>query len=557
MNLKGFLGMAAVCAAAISVTAATPVSKAEPPKRPNILVIVADDLGYTDVGAYGSEIRTPNIDALAASSMMLTNYHTPPLCSLTRSQLLTGVDHHLTGLGNLPELSQPNQKGKPGYEGGLNKSVVTVAEILRPQGYETLMVGKWHLGFAPDQGPAARGFDHSYALLNGASNHFGQDADSGTKFPAHYVEDGKTTTPPAKGFYSSDFFTDRMISLIDGAAGDGKPFFGYLAFTAVHYPLMAPPEEIAKYKGMYDAGYEALREQRIRRMKALGLLPADAKVEPNDAYIRRWKDLTPAERAYESRKMEIYAAMATRMDANIGRLLAHLKATGQYDNTLIVFVSDNGSEGNELDKGQYGAYARATLAKVDNSYANIGKASSYVWLGPGWAQAGSGGLRLFKAFPTEGGTRVVGLLSDPRSKRSGRRNEYVSSLDIPATIIRAAGVQNSPTEWDGRLVHAFAGKNLLPALAEDKAVHTSADVEGWEALGRRAVRQGRWKAVLIPHDNGQRPGTGQWQLFDLTTDPGETHDLAKAHPDVLKTMTQNWDAYAQRVGLILPQTPNF
>jgi arylsulfatase A-like enzyme len=338
-----------LAAAAVAALATPAVAQ----DRPNILVIVTDDLGWSDLGAFGGEVDTPNLDRLALSGVRFTGFHTAPTCSPTRSMLLSGVDNHEAGLGTMAEMQLPTQKAKPGYEGYLNDRVASIPELLGAGGYYTVMAGKWHLGLTDERSPAARGFDRSFALLQGLGNHFGADQDGAWRagdLAADYREDGKLTRLP-DGAYSSDYFADKLIAYLGAPRPAGKanqPFFAYLAFSAPHWPLQAPRDLIAKYKGRYDAGPEALREQRLARQKALGLVPRDAKPFALTG-VTPWASLTAEERAIQARKMEVYAAMVDRVDQDVGRVLDSLEKSGQLDNTLILFTSDNGPEGSRME----------------------------------------------------------------------------------------------------------------------------------------------------------------------------------------------------------------
>lgn len=351
--------LATALTVAVSLTAATgghaqnaaPAPAPDPAKaatKPNILIIVADDLGYSDLGAFGGEIRTPNLDALAARGLKLTGFHSAPTCSPTRSTLLSGTDNHLAGLGNMAEMLTPNQVGKPGYEGHLPDDIVTLADRLHDLGYATLMAGKWHLGTRAQDSPARHGFDQSFDLAQGGGNHYGLDLAKDGKSGTTYWENGRQLASLPAGFYSSDTYATKLIEQL-GRADRAKPFFAYLTFTAPHWPLQAPDEDVARYRGRYDEGFEVLRARRLARLKALGLVAAN--VTPHDLVLppgRRWADLSAPERKEQARLMEIYAAMVDRMDQNVGRVIAHLKATGQYDNTIILFTADNGAEGIDI-----------------------------------------------------------------------------------------------------------------------------------------------------------------------------------------------------------------
>jgi arylsulfatase len=544
---------------------AAPVPQATAPAtpqaagRPNFLVIVADDLGWSDLGAFGGEISTPNLDALAKSGVRFTGFHTAPTCSPTRSELLSGVDNHEAGLGTMAESLTPALTGRPGYEGYLNDRVASIAELLQQGGYRTLMSGKWHLGLTEDRGPAARGFEDSYALLQGLGNHFGADQNAAwTKAKANtlYRENGKLVRFPV-GRFSADYFADRLIGFLDQGAQDQRPFFAYMTFTTPHWPMQAPPQTIAKYKGRYDAGYEALRAERLARQKALGLVPLDQQPHAFDG-VKPWDSLSPADKAIEARKMEVYAAMVDQMDQNVGRIVAELKKLGRYDDTVILFLSDNGPEGSEIDAPFQvrGVPGGAKKLGIDNRLENIGNATSYVGYGAGWAQANSTPSWLVKGYPTEGGIRVSAFASGKgvTGNRIARGNLDVT--DIAPTLLSLAGL-TQPATFKGRPILPYEGKSLVPVLTDTATeVRGPTEAVGTELFFRRGLRKGDWKAVYLPQSGTAYPrdgvGPGKWQLFNLATDPAESTDLAEGNPAKLAELVGDWDAYAQAKGVALP-----
>ncbi|MDG2511287.1 arylsulfatase [Sphingobium yanoikuyae] len=527
---------------ALATALTTPAAAQE--KRPNFLVIVADDLGYSDLGAFGSEISTPNLDRLALSGVRLTGFHTAPTCSPTRSMLLSGTDNHRAGLGTMAEMQAPNQVGKPGHEGYLRTDIAALPEVLTAGGYRTLFSGKWHLGLTPEQDPHARGFQHSFALLQGAGNHYGTDI-SATPKPGFttYREDGRTLESLPSDYYSSDAFATKLIDQIK-TTKDDKPFFAYLAFTAPHWPLQAPAETIAKYKGRYEAGYEALRAERLKKQIALGLVPASAAQHPLEN-SKPWAELTPDEKKTASRTMEIYAAMVDRLDQNVGRVIDALKASGEYDNTVILFLADNGAEGMDLVHARNPRF-RARAEAADNSYDNLGKDSSYISYGPGWAQAATTPSWLYKAFATEGGTRTTAFLSGPAVKKPGSiAHDYLNVMDIAPTLIDLAGIAPPKGTFQGRTVQPIRGTSWAPWLAGTApTVHPASEAIGTELFGSRALRQGDWKITDA--------GDGQWHLFNIVADPGETTDLSAREPARRAALEKAWDAYASDVGVVLP-----
>lgn len=521
-------------------------------KRPNFLVIVADDLGFSDLGAFGGEIETPHLDALAMKGLRFTDFHTAAACSPTRAMLLTGTDHHIAGLGTLDEVASHTQRGKPGYEGYLNDRVVTVTELLRESGYRTFMSGKWHLGMTPETSPHARGFERSFALLPGAANHYASSPKAGTGFPRQdtlYTEDDAFTGLP-DDFYTSDGFTDRLIDYLVERPKDEKPFFAYLAFSAPHWPLQAPDDVIAKYRGRYDEGPDALREARLKRLIELGLCAPDIVPHPVVAKSKPWAEMSDEERAVSARTMEVYAAMVDRIDWNVGRLVAHLEASGELDNTVIVFLSDNGAEGALIEAVPvFGPYLMSFIAQhYDNTLENIGRPNSYVWYGPRWAQAATAPSRLYKTHTAEGGIRVVAFVTHAGfARQGGISHDFATAMDIMPTLLELAGVAHPGESWAGREIVPMRGKSLAPYLAEEEAVvHTDATATGWELFGRCAVRRGNWKALLLPPPDGP----GHWQLYDLSRDPGETNDLSTAEPARLAGLVADWNAYVEETGVV-------
>ncbi|HJS11376.1 arylsulfatase [Sphingopyxis sp.] len=517
-------------------------------QRPNLLVIVADDLGYSDLGAFGGEIRTPNLDRLALQGIRLAGFHTAPTCSPTRSMLLSGADNHLAGLGTMAEMIRPNQKGKPGYEGYLRSDVATLAERLAAGGYRTLFSGKWHLGLTEEQDPYARGFQRSFSLAQGGHNHFGTDAGVEPPNGATYRENGRLVTRLPGDFYSSDYFATRLIDFLGERSATGKspqPFFGYLAFTAPHWPLQAPPEDIARYKGRYDEGFDVLRERRLARQRELGILSPG--VVPHTPRNRdgSWDSLTAGQQRVAARNMEIYAAMVDRLDQNVGRVIETLRASGELDNTVIVFLADNGAEA--LDVETTGAEMLGRYLKsADNGFANRGAASSYVTYGAGWAQAATAPSWLTKGYQSEGGTRAVAFVSGAGiPRRDGAETQYLSVADISPTLLDLAGIDPSVTRIGGRSVRPITGRSWVRWLRDSSAhVYGPDDGIGSELFGSRAFRRGEWKLTDI--------GDRTWRLFNIAHDPGETRDLSLAEPGRAAKLAAAWDDYAKSAGVTLP-----
>ncbi|WP_228720726.1 arylsulfatase [Nitrogeniibacter mangrovi] len=548
-HTKRLAGTLAACALALAGIAQAPLAQAAPvAKRPNLIVILADDLGYSDIGRFGGDIATPNLDKLAHDGTTMTQFYASPFCSPTRAMLMSGTDNHLAGFGDMGELLVPEQKGKPGYEGHLNDRVVTVAEVLKSAGYRTAMTGKWHLGVPEQFSPAARGFDQSYALVQGGASHYGDQlgviAGNPDKSPkAIYRENGKTVDIP-KDFYSSDFYTSKMIDYLKAGEHSGKPFFAYLAYTAPHWPLQAPQVDVNKYEGRYKAGYEALRKERLARMRQMGIVTTDEAAYPGNAVWPKWDELTPEQKASEARRMAVYAAMVDRMDQNIGRLFAYLKQSGQMDNTYVFFMSDNGPDGNSVYDV---ARTREWIHKqLDNSTANLGRPGSFAEYGPGWAQVSATPFHLYKAFVYEGGISVPAIAWGPGVKAGVVKRDALRITDIAPTLYQLAGA-HYPTMHKGNAVVPLRGKSMLAYLRGNATeVHGKDEAMGWELGGRKALRKGDWKIVYA-----NKPwGSGDWELYNVAEDRSELHNLAAANPQKLGEMLTAWKDYVRQTGTL-------
>lgn len=520
---------------------------ATPTKQPNVLVIVADDLGFSDIQPFGGEISTPNLKKLASEGAVLSNFHAGPTCSVTRSMLLTGNDSHQAGLGSMAEFLQPEQKDKSGYEGRLNHRVITLAEILKPEGYASFVTGKWHLGATEDSHAKARGFDRSFTLMPGGAAHMDASQMFPGNYKARYFEDGKETTLPSK-FYSSDFFTTKMISYLTHDRKKDQPFFGYLAFTAPHWPLQAPDDYLKKYEGHYQEGYEKIRETRLKRMIELGIVPKGTKINnPLMDVFPTWDKLTPAQKQDQSKTMQIYAAMIDNMDHNIGRMIDYLKSTGELDNTLILFMSDNGAEsstpeslGTTEDKNGIREWVDTTF---NNTFENMGKKGSYVTLGPQWAQVASTPLPYFKSMLSNGGIHVPAIMRYPSQIKAGQiQTETIHVMDFVPTVLELTQAKR-PTRFNGQALLNMEGRSFLPVF-KGKALPERA--LGWEFNTRRALYKGDWavQRQAAPY------GTGEWELYNRKLDPSYLHNLAAQHPDKIQELSQEWQKYAQRVGVV-------
>ncbi|MGF6916952.1 arylsulfatase [Paraburkholderia sp. 40] len=614
-------------AASSAAPASTPVVAQ---KRPNILYIMADDLGYSDIHAFGGEINTPNLDALVQSGRILTNHHTGTVCAITRSMLISGTDHHLVGEGTMG-VPTDERKGLPGYEGYLNDRALSVAQLLKDGGYHTYMAGKWHIGSGivgsatgSGQTPDQWGFEHSYALLGGAAtNHFAHElADS-----KNYTEDGKYVQPGQPGqpggvggspavFYSTDFYTQRLISYIDSNKGDGKPFFAYAAYTSPHWPLQVPDPYLHNYVGKYDAGYDAIRDARIARQKALGIIPQDfvpfggapetlaaspatanngtasAKyvsavhsaaqgyTDYGPGYVnKKWDSLSPAEKKAQARYMEIYAGMVENLDHNIGLLIQHLKDIGEYDNTFIMFQSDNGAEGWPIDSGA-DPTATDTANAADPTYSQLGTDSGKqnaqrLQYGLRWAEVSATPFRLTKGYSGEGGVSTPLIVHLPgQTSQMPTLREFTHVTDNTATFLAVAHIAPPTTPapalintltgvdqnkgkvvYNNRYVYPITGQSLLPQLEDQSTAPVHSASFGDEAYGRGYLRSadGRWKALWTEPPLG--PVDGHWQLYDMSADRGETQDVSAQNESIIDSLVQQWNDYMTSVGGVEPLRP--
>jgi len=528
-------------------------SKHEVEKRPNILLLVADDLGYTDIAPFGSEIPTPNINKLAEHGLQLTRFYTSALCSPSRAMLLSGSDNHLVGLGAMGEFRADNQARLKGYEGSLNREVVTMAEALQSLDYNTYMVGKWHLGSEIDQSPVAQGFDRSFSMIGaGASDHFnamiGPDQVRQTVL---YRENSETIYELPDSFYSTDYFTDRMIDYIEEDRDSGKPFFAFVSYTAPHWPMQAKGKYLDKFKGKYDEGYEVIYARRFEAMKKLGLIPQDQEMPKRPDRIQAWDSLSDIEKQEEARTMEVYAGMIANLDSSVGRFIDYIERMGEIDNTLIVFMSDNGADG--FSRTIKNSPLSRWIDSFDNSVENIGKDGSFSLYHPGWAWVGAAPFRLTKGYPTEAGIRSPALIAYPQKTDDGVKNGTVTSImDLMPTFLEIAGRKTVKDEYINSSSAPLRGHSLAPLGDTPKiSVRAEGEVLGMEFLGRRAIIQGDWKLLYITGPGG----SNRWELFNLANDLSESNNLAEAMPEKLSEMKDHWAAYMLENNVILPEGP--
>ena len=520
----------------------TSSKKMEEIAQPNILLIVADDMGYSDITSYGGNIHSPVISDLAQQGLSFSNFYVQPTCSPTRSSLLTGNDNHVAGMGIMSEMAYPRLTALnlPGYQGALSKQVVTIPEVLRGSGYHTYMVGKWHLGEGPGQDPHDRGFEETFILGTGGGSHWNDKKALSPLQHMEYTRNGVPVELP-EDFYSSKNYTDSIIRFIDKNKADKRPFFTYLSYTAVHDPLHVPEDYIAKYKGKFDSGWDSLWVERLGNLKALGIISKGVDKFSKNPAIPAWESLPDPAKAAMARDMEVYAGMLEYMDMSIGRVLNYLKQEGMYDNTLIIFMSDNGANGATAtlypgnEDGQY-------LSTFDNSLENRGLKNSYIETGAGWAQASSSPFRYFKSFASEGGIKVPLIIKMPGTQASaGQWNDgFVHVTDLMPTVLEIAGA-TYPEEFNGNKIHPTIGKSIMPVLKGEVATVHANDGYGWELFEMKAYISGNWKLLRLP----QPMGSGNWELYDLKNDPAEATDLSEQYPEIKAKLIEEWNKYAR------------
>ena len=517
-------------------------SSLDTPQRPNIVLVLADDLGFSDLGSYGSEINTPNLDAIAEEGLRFSNYHTAANCAPARAMLLTGVDAHLAGVPNIPEMLPPELQQYEHYQGVLGDNVVTVATLLEDAGYHTYLAGKWHLGAGPGKLPSQRGFERTVALADSGADNWEQRPYIPLYDTANWYANGEPYQLP-DDFYSSRFLVDRTIEFIDSNLADGEPFFAYLPLQAVHIPVQAPQAYIDRYMGVYDEGWDVLREARRARSIDLGLVPPDTDMVRMST-TDDWSALGDEQRRYEAKRMAVYGAMVEAMDHHLGRLFEHLKSAGQYDNTLIIFTSDNGAEASgSADQLSFAARQGPNSLGYKLDYESLGLKGSYNTISPSFASAAASPLSLFKFYAGEGGMRVPLIIAGPSVSEAGEISHAFSFVtDITPTLLSFAGVTAPNDRYRGRPVEPIIGKDLTPLIAGAvDRVYNETDAIGYELGGHAALFQGDYKLLFTRGALGD----GQWHLYDIVRDPGETHDLADEQPARLQAMLSAYQRYAR------------
>ena len=520
---------AAVLSAAIAGAGVLPgAGEAGAQERPNIVLIMADDMGFSDIGSYGGEIRTPVLDRLAAEGLRFTQFYNTARCSPTRASLLTGLYPHQAGMGDMPDAYAQRVREtfrSPAYDDHLSHQTPTIAEVLRGAGYATYMTGKWHLGYRPDEWPHARGFDRAFGVIEGAMNYYGWGIQhTGQITDPPMAEDDRVYLPPREGFFATDAWTEHAVRYIREHDAS-KPFFLYFAHTAPHWPLHAPAEDIAKYRGRYrEIGWDRLREQRYRRLVELGLIDPAWPLAPRPANVPAWETVSEAEKDRWDHEMAVYAAMVERMDASIGQVLEALEQKGVAENTLLVFLSDNGGAAEDPNRS------------LDGSV--LGERDSYEGYGIRGAHVSSSPFRLTKKWIHEGGISSPLVVHWPAAglEAGGVRREPAGIIDVMPTFVQLAGAR-FPLRFGGEPTLAPEGVSLVPLLGRgtlpDRTIY-------WEHEGSRGVRRGRWKLV--------REFPGEWELYDMEADRTELNDLASRHPERVREMAAGFAAWAERVG---------
>jgi arylsulfatase A-like enzyme len=511
-------------------------------ERPNVVVILVDDLGYSDLGCFGSEIATPNIDRLAKGGVAWTQFYNQARCCPTRAALLTGRYPHQVGIGEMIDQYAAEARAaanSPAYQDHLSTNSPTVAEVLREAGYRTMMSGKWHLGRRPEEWPVRRGFDRSFVQVDGAMNYFGGDAKGSPR--ARMAIDGEVYTPPMDGFFTTDAFTEKAIEFLKEARTNeaSKPFFLYMAYNAPHWPLQAHEEDIAKFAGKYDAGWQAIREARLKRMIELGVVPKGQEMAPMDrGQAKPWAELTEERRKEWARRMEVYAAQVAGLDRAVGRLLEELKRLDVERNTVVVFLSDNGGAAEDPNKGEKGAV--------------IGSRESFRGYGRPWATVSNTPWRRHKVSGYEGGISTPLLVRWPAGLDAGKSGGFIREpghvIDLMPTILELAEAKytaGAKGKLEGEsLVGMITGKGEgkgASGVSEAKSTR----IFCWEHEGNRAIRKGNWKLVALPS-----AAKGEWELYDIGSDRVESRDLAKSRPEVVRELASEYERWAERCGVI-------
>lgn len=512
-------------------------------KSTNVIIFLADDLGYSDIGGYGGEIRTPNLDRLANNGVKLSNFHNTPRCSPSRASLLTGIHPHQTGIGILTG----NNGSEGGYTGNLNNKCATIAEVLKSNGYITAITGKWHLTNSPNKPngawPTERGFDSFFGTLDGCATYFRP----GTL--TRGMENVETEADKNPDFFYTDAIANEAVKFLSEKPAD-KPYFLYVPFTAPHWPLHAREATIKSYAGVFDEGWDVIRAKRLERQKALGIIPQATELSPRDARVLSWEE--ERDKEWQLRRMEVYAAMITEMDNAIGQILDQVEANKEWEDIIIIFLSDNGACAETLPLDEIAEFRRATnlmsTRTRDGRKVTLGNdpdvmpggEDTYASYGVGWANVSNTPFRLYKRYTHEGGVMSPFIFHWPAGNLSnGRVNTSTYQLvNVAPTLYEALGV-TYPATLNGNKLEPLAGGSMLPALKSSESENSQL---WWEHIGNAAIIRGKWKLV--------RQYDWDWELYDLTTDRNELINLASANPDLVAELSIEWQKLADQYGVI-------
>ncbi|AZQ64050.1 arylsulfatase [Flammeovirga pectinis] len=543
-------------------------------KKPNILLIVGDDISFGDLGAYGSEIETPNMNNLANHGVRFSNFHASPVCSVTRGMLMTGNNSHEIGLGTFDYAVYPESIGKRGYEGYLTRDAVAISELFRDEGYNVYKTGKWHLGDGEKgEVPMDWGFTKSFGILSGGSNHWNGDAMSpdlstpkNQKLIKEGIMPGVDKEPwflngapydRPKGVYSGELYTDHLLNFMKEDADTDKPWFAYVAFTTAHFPVQAPADLIDKYYDYYyEVGYEGLKEKRYNSLVRNGVLSPTTNKAPKNNLTRAWSTLSDEEKKLQARIMATYAAMIEDQDMRIGQIIDHLKQTGELENTLIVYLTDNGPEGADPKSPDVGnkLFADWIDTNFDQSLEAVGSENSFQMLGVSWANATTGGLQWWKWFIGEGGIRVPMIIVPPGafdgdySRAGTSSNAVVCVKDIPMTILEYAGIEHPRTNYKGRKIIPPSGKSIKPFMdGTANKVRTEEEWYAFELFGNSYIMMGDYKAIKV---RTGMFGDGEWHLYNVVKDPSETIPLENMEAERLYQMADIYYEYAKDKGIV-------
>lgn len=502
--------------------------------KPNVILILVDDMGYSDLGNYGSEIKTPNLDRLAKEGTRLREFYNNSICAPTRASLLTGQYQHKAGVGYFDV-----NLGLPAYQGYLNKESLTLGEVFRSGGYSTLMSGKWHVGSEDQsQWPNQRGFDKFYGILKGASNYFDTKPlpFGTTPYPVKMIRNNEELHPKDDSYYFTDEIGNNAVTFLEEQNKENKPFFLYLAFTAPHWPLQAKPVDIAKYRGKFDEGWDILREKRIQKLRESGIILPNQTISPRDPEVPEWDKLTYDEKQFWKAKMEVYAAMLDNMDQNVGKVLDKLKALKKDKNTLIIFIADNGAQGG------FNTYNPLRRGLVRND-GPVGSSGSFDYQEQNWAYLSNTPLQDYKNNMHEGGFSSPFIAWYPSKIKAGRIDKGTGHIiDLAPTFYELAGIEY-PKTLNGVNSNPLPGKSLLPVLFDNASEVNRGAPLFWERAGNRAVREGKWKLVSIYPSY-------QWELYDLEADRGETNNVAAQNPGIVNNLSAKYFDWADKTGVV-------